>query len=86
MDQNMRHVPEGGYPGDRAWRELTDLARKLAKSWRYVRVDLYWSREQAWFGELTFWPLAGCYLTDDEPTFGQMLELDLTQRLEPIVR
>jgi hypothetical protein len=86
MDQNMRHVPEGGYPGDMAWKELTALAEKLAKPWRYVRVDLYWSRNQAWFGELTFWPLAGCYLTDDEPVFGRMLELDLSQRMEPIVR
>jgi hypothetical protein len=85
MDQNMRHVPQGAYPGDEAWAALTKLARKLAKPWRYVRVDLYWSRGQAWFGETTFWPLAGCYLTDDEPTFGDMLQLDLSKRFKPIV-
>jgi hypothetical protein len=85
MDQNMRHVPQGGYPGDRAWRELTGLAKKLAKPWRYVRVDLYWSRKQAWFGELTFWPLAGCYLTNDEPVFGDLLQLDLSRKFKPIV-
>jgi hypothetical protein len=86
MDHNMRHVPAGGYPGDEAWRALTRLARTLAKPWRYVRVDLYWSHGKAWFGELTFWPLAGCYLTDDEPEFGRMLELDLSEKREPIVR
>jgi len=85
MDQNMRHVPNGAYPGDEAWAHLTKLARRLAKPWRYVRVDLYWSRKQAWFGELTFWPLAGCYLTDDEPKFGEMLKLDLSKRFKPIV-
>ena len=85
MDQNMRHVPGGAYPGDEAWQALTKLARKLAKPWRYVRVDLYWSRRRAWFGELTFWPLAGCYLTDDEPTFGEMLQLDLSKKFKPIV-
>lgn len=86
MDQNMRHVPEGGYPGDEAWETLTTLAEKLAKPWRYVRVDLYWSHGKAWFGELTFWPLAGCYMTDDEPVFGKMLELDLSDKFKPIVR
>lgn len=85
MDQNMRHAPEGGYPGGEAWHELGKLAKKLAEPWRYVRVDLYWSRGRAWFGELTFWPLAGCYLTDDEPVFGRMLELDLSRKLKPIV-
>lgn len=86
MDQNMRHVPEDVFPGEEAWGELTRLARKLAEPWRYVRVDLYWSQRRAWFGELTFWPLAGCYTTADEPTFGQMLELDLSEKLEPIVK
>lgn len=86
MDQNMRPSSEPAYPGDEAWKKLTALARKLAKPWRYVRVDLYWSRDKAWFGELTFWPLAGCYLTDDEPAFGKMLDLDLTERFDPIVR
>lgn len=85
MDQNMRHVPDGAYPGDEAWGKLTKLARRLAKPWRYVRVDLYWVHGKAWFGELTFWPLAGCYTTDDEPEFGRMLELDLSVKLEPIV-
>lgn len=86
MDQNMRHAPEASaYPGDEAWERLTALATKLAEGWRYVRVDLYWSAARAWFGELTFWPLAGCYLTPDEPAFGEMLQLDLSQRFEPIV-
>lgn len=85
MDQNMRHVPEGAYPGDEAWEKLTGLAEALAEGWRYVRVDLYWSRGKAWFGELTFWPLAGCYTTPDEPVFGEMLGLDLSLKFEPIV-
>lgn len=85
MDQNMRHVPQDCYPGDEAWMELTRLARRLAKPWRYVRIDLYWANRNAWFGEMTFWPLAGCYMTDDEPVFGKMLEIDLSEKLEPIV-
>ena len=85
MDQNMRHCPDAPvYPGGDAWTELTGLARKLAAPWKYVRVDLYWSQGQAWFGELTFWPLAGCYRTKDEPVFGDLLVMGLDKR-EPIV-
>lgn len=35
--------------------------------------------------ELTFWPRAGCYRGADEPRFGEMLDIDLTEKLEPIV-
>ena len=34
------------------------------------------SQDRPVFGELTFWPLAGCYKTKDEPTFGSMLPID----------
>lgn len=86
MDQNMLHVPDGAaYPGAKAWQALTELAETLAAGWRYVRVDLYWSQGRAWFGEMTFWPLAGCYQTDDEPVFGEMLDLDLSYKFAPIV-
>ena len=86
FDHNMRHAPDAKvFPGDLAWFELTQLAQKLAKPWRYVRVDLFWSDGRAWFGELTFWPLAGAYRTKDEPAFGELLDIDLTQKREPIV-
>lgn len=86
MDHNMTHAPDAQvFPGVIAWEALTELAERLAQGWRYVRVDLYWAQQRAWFGELTFWPLAGCYRTKDEPTFGEMLELDLTNKREPIV-
>lgn len=86
MDHKMSHDPSSDvYPGDKAWSALSDLAVKLAKGWRYVRVDLYWTKGQAWFGEITFWPLAGCYMTADEPRFGELLDLDLSYRFEPIV-
>jgi hypothetical protein len=73
------------FPGGRAWDALTSLAGRLADGWRYVRVDLYWSMGRAWFGEMTFWPLAGCYMTKDEPRFGEMLKLDLSSCFDPIV-
>lgn len=86
MDDKMRHAPDASkHPGPEAWEALTELALKLAAGWRYVRVDLYWCEARPWFGELTFWPKAGCYRTRDEPTFGKMLGLDLSERREPII-
>lgn len=86
MDEKMVHDPDARrYPGALAWEALTEVAQLLAQPWRYVRVDLYWSRSRPWFGELTFWPRAGCYRSPDEPTFGAMLGLDLSHRYAPIV-
>jgi hypothetical protein len=84
MDDKMIHAPTG-HPGRKAWSALTALAETLAEGWRYVRVDLYWSGGKALFGELTFWPRAGCYGSDDEPIFGELLAIDLTEKREPIV-
>lgn len=85
MDHKMVHAPETSvYPGDKAWSELTEVAEKLAEGWRYVRVDLYYVMGVK-FGELTFWPLSGSYKTDDEPTFGRMLEIDLSYKRKPLV-
>lgn len=87
MDHKMVHVPSQlAYPGDEAWSKLGQLTERLAWGWRYVRVDLYWAWGRALFGEMTFWPLAGCYMTKDEPMFGEMLGLDLSYRFNPIVQ
>lgn len=86
MDEKMIHAPtRAAHPGPEAWAALTALARVLAAGWRYVRVDLYWSRGQSWFGELTFWPRAGCYRNADEPVFGRMMDIDLSEKLQPVV-
>jgi len=84
MDDKMVHAPDQSkYPGDAAWEQLTKLALMLAEPYRYVRVDLYWAGKPL-FGELTFWPRAGCYKSKHEPLFGEILEMDLSYKLEPI--
>ncbi len=86
MDEKMRYcLDQSVYPGVKAWAAMTDLAVKLSAPWRYVRVDLYWSDARAWFGELTFWPRAGCYKSADEPRFGEMMKIDMSYRLPAIV-
>ncbi len=60
------------------WAEMKEIARTLSKPFRYVRVDLYEHNARPIFGELTFWPLAGCCKTTAEHTFGQLLNFDTT--------
>ena len=77
MDHNMVHdVRAPSQPAN--WEPMKTLVRTLSKPFRYVRVDLYEYRNRAIFGEFTFWPLGGCYKTQDESVFGSMLSFDTT--------
>jgi hypothetical protein len=77
LDEKMAHCPDSSvYPGENAWKELTDLALRLADGFRYVRIDLYYCGKP-YFGEFTFWPRAGNYQSGDLDKFGEMLCLKL---------
>lgn len=41
--------------------EMYDVASKLSRGTRYLRVDLYEINQKVYFGELTFYPKAGFY-------------------------
>lgn len=47
--------------------EMKEVARKLSKDFKFVRVDLYERNGQVYFGELTFSPACGVFpsFTDD---------------------
>jgi hypothetical protein len=45
----------------------------------------YWGENQVWFGELTFWPKAGCYKIKDEHVFGKMLDIDTSTTKPKVV-
>lgn len=59
-----------------SWNEMRELAQKLSVGFRYVRVDFYEYREKPSFGELTFWPRAGNYVSEGELTLGELLNFD----------
>lgn len=68
------------------WTRMLEVACVLSAPFRYVRVDLYaHGKRDVRFGELTFWPKAGCYKTPDEPAFGGLLDFDTSYKREPIV-
>lgn len=68
------------------WEGMKTLARALSMPFRYVRVDLFQHSDRPVFGELTFWPLSGCYKTKDESVFGTMLNFDTSFRRPTIHR
>ena len=39
--------------------EMIELAKRLSKGMPFLRVDLYWTGEKIYFGELTFFPASG---------------------------
>jgi hypothetical protein len=78
FDEKMRHVEAPPHCGLKSFFEMKQVAEKLSRRWKYVRVDLYYGEEQVWFGELTFWPKAGCYKSPDQVKFGALLDFDLT--------
>jgi hypothetical protein len=85
MDEKMNKGACLSFPSKEGRKRLSELAITLAQGWKYVRVDLYWSDNQAWFGELTFWPRAGCYKNDADQLFGSLMNFDLTTKKRPIV-
>lgn len=78
FDEKMQHIEVAPHCGLDAFLKMKKVAEILSKRWKYVRVDLYWGDDQPWFGELTFWPKAGCYKTPDQVKFGKLLDFDTT--------
>lgn len=86
MDHKMEHCQElpKGFRMDN-WDKMLGAASRLSEKFRYVRVDMYEWLWSVYVGELTFWPLAGCYKTKNEPEFGKLLDFDMKERRQPIL-
>jgi len=82
FDHNMQHAETFEKPA--AWAELVRVAEVLAKGFRYVRVDLYWVEGRILVGEMTFFPLMGCYRSADQKPLGQLLNFDRSNAKPPI--
>ncbi len=60
------------------WEFMIEIAECLGRGFRCVRVDLYNTENRIYFGELTFWPLGGCYKGEGQKKLGKYLDFDLT--------
>lgn len=85
-DMEFKHLPfRNGHPNARVaptkpenYEEMIEVARKLSRGMRHVRVDLYNVKGKIYFGELTFFHWSG--MTPYEPIewdykMGEMIKL-----------
>ena len=74
-----KNAPEGfTIPKPECMDEMFKIAAKLSEGMPYVRVDLYQSNGQIYFGELTLFPDSGFdanILYETDKYFGEMLQL-----------
>src|SRR5262249_12655005 len=73
-----------GFQKPDKWKELIRVAEKLAEGFKCVRVDFYYSRERILAGEMTFWPMMGCYRGDGQKKLGTLLDFD-RQSYKPLI-
>lgn len=66
------------------WEEMKDLAATLGKGFKCVRVDLFNNQNRIYVGEMTFWPMYGCYQGEGQKQLGQLLDFDRTTFKPPI--
>ncbi len=58
------------------WTAMLDIAERLSKGFRFVRVDMYQYRKRVLVGELTFFPNAGIYVLENQKDIGCIIEFD----------
>lgn len=82
----LRNLPSSNmdYEKPLKYEEMIDLSEKLSKGFPFVRVDLYYVKENIYFGELTFFPMSGMgrfYPDEWDYRIGDLLQLP-KERLE----
>lgn len=60
------------------WDQMIAVAENLSKGFKCVRVDLYCSSDRIYAGEMTFWPMMGCYKGEGQKKLGKYLDFDRT--------
>lgn len=58
------------------WQQMITIAENLGNGFKCVRVDLYCSGDRIYVGEMTFWPMAGCYQGEGQKKLGKYLDFD----------
>ena len=84
FDHNMIHCTEFSPPNE--WEKLVTAAEILSSSFKYVRVDMYLHNNKIFIGELTFYPLKGCYKGNGQVELGKLLDFDTTSFKHPILK
>lgn len=76
FDHNMQHCENFDTPY--RWIHIKNIIEKIAVGFKYVRIDVYNIKEKIYVGEMTFYPLMGCYKSEGQKKLGQLLDFDRT--------
>lgn len=83
FDHNMEHKESFKIPDK--WDEMKSIVEKIADGFKYIRVDCYLVGEKIYIGELTFFPLMGCYKGQGQKILGEYLDFDRGNQKPPLI-
>ncbi|BAQ66828.1 glycosyltransferase [Geminocystis sp. NIES-3709] len=78
IDENFKLGDKNDFKKPKLWEKMIFLAETLSKDFKCVRVDLYCSKDQIYVGEMTFFPMMGCYKGEGQKKLGKYLDFDRT--------
>lgn len=81
FDQNMIYATNFVIPNE--FCRMKEIASVLSMGHKYVRVDMYLVNGNIYVGELTFYPLMGCYRGNGQKILGNLINFDTNSRLPP---
>ena len=86
MSKDAKKLPENEVSKIQKSKDLEkmfEIAETLSKNIKFVRTDLYYINNKIYFGELTFFPLAGIDTTrtkECDDMLNDLLNLDLNNK------
>ena len=81
---NPNFLSSSSFTKPECWDEMKNVAERLGKNFKFVRVDLFEAKDRIYAGELTFWPMFGCYKGEGQKKLGPLLDFDRTTFKPPI--
>lgn len=84
LDPNFKKGSGFNKPSN--WDVMIDVASKLSKKFKLVRIDLYSTNDEVYVGEITFWPYAGIYKGEDQKKISKLINLDTSSFIKPITK
>lgn len=74
IDMSMKHGGVFDLPHN--WHDLKNVAECLSSGFKFVRIDLYSTKNKVYFGEMTFFPAMGCYTGSGQATVSHYLDFN----------
>lgn len=83
IDENFQKGSNFELPSN--WNEMLKIAETISADFKCVRVDLYSSNNKIYVGEMTFFPMEGCYKGNGQRKIGKLLDFDRSTTKPPLI-